>query len=914
MDESATGNGMLHRGSIPGILYVVAKARLHIAIVLFALPLVAAEYSAPAGIRPAMRRPGAAGILPGGRIIASLGTQYVTGPGPFGLAMSPNGRTLVTANGGPDRYSLTVLDRGRDVPWTVRHLVAPKGERGEPRDGEEWRSVFMGLAFSGNGSVFASEGNSGRVRLIDLSTGSQRRIYDLNQGGFMDSYTGDLAFDAERNLLYVVDQANLRMAVIDTRRHQVVSSVRLGRLPFALTLSPDRMKVYVTNLGLFEYRAVPGADPKRAVETGLPFPAFGFPSAEARDGARRDTATGPVDVPGLGDPNVREANSVSVVNVSEPAAPKVETFIRTGLPFGDKTHGGSSPSGVLAVGGRVFVSNGHNDSITVIDAATNSVAAEIPIRIPGLDELRGVLPVGLAFHEPTGWLLVAEAGINAVGVIDTRTMKVIGHLPVSWFPTRVLVEENTVYVTNARGQGTGPNVERDPLGEGGDTFIGTLRRGTVSAFSLPAAEELDAQTALVMDANGFRPKPAAAAAPPDAIRYVVLIVKENRTFDEVFGDLRRASNGKVVGYPPLARFGKKGYVAGNLKRLSIKDVNVAPNHRSMAEHWSFSDNFYADADVSVDGHHWVVGSYPNAWVESSRMASYGGQKDFRFPTTAPGRLAFPQSNSSVHPEDQLEAGAIWHHLERHGVPFRNFGEGFELAGVVEGAGEKPTGARYLTNVPMPDPLFRNTSRNYPQFNMNIPDQYRATQFIREVEELYIKGGQAFPRFIFIHLPNDHMAKPRPEDGYPFEASYVVDNDYALGRIVEFLSGTPWWREMAVFITEDDAQGGRDHVDAHRTVLMAVGPHFKRNYVSHVNASFPGLLKTVFRILGMPPLNLFDAAASDLSDMFTDRPEFAPYKLRSVDSRIFDPAKAREPLDPKPSPRMDDPRVLREQHR
>jgi hypothetical protein len=198
--------------------------------------------------------------------------------------------------------------------------------------------------------------------------------------------------------------------------------------------------------------------------------------------------------------------------------------------------------------------------------------------------------------------------------------------------------------------------------------------------------------------------------------------------------------------------------------------------------------------------------------------------------------------------------------------------------------------------------------------MNIPDQYRATQFIGEVRERYIDGDEPFPRFIYIHLPNDHMAAARPEDGYPYAESFVADNDYALGRIVEFLSRTEWWPKMAVFITEDDAQGGRDHVDAHRTVLIAAGPYVKRNYVSHVNSSFPGLLKTIFRILDLPPLNLFDATASDLTDMFSSEPDLSPYEAVPVDARLFIPEEARDPLDPLPSLRMDDPRVLREQHR
>ena len=773
---------------------------------LLAVAAMAAEYAAPAGIRPALRKRSGESILPGGRIIAPLGHQYITGPGPFGLAISPNGRTVVSANGGPDRYSLTVLEYGKTPPAEVRHLPAPRRRKEEPHDEDEWHSVFMGLAFAGERSLYASEGNSGRVRLVDLNSGSRRRVYELNQGGYNDSYSGDLAFDAERAVLYVVDQANFRLVAIDTKRHQVISSLRLGRLPFALALSPDRRKLYVTNIGMFEYRALAGADPKRARETGLAFPAFGFPSKEALEGVRRETGGGTsIAVPGLGDPNARESNSVAVVDVSDAAAPKLEAFVRTGPAVWGKEPRRQQP---LGRGRRRWT----------------GVRRQRPQRQRYGDRCRDQChcggdphphprPGGLPGHSAC-WAgfsrahrLAACGGgghLNAVGVIDTRAMRVIGHVPAALFPARVLVDRDTVYVANARGHGTGPNVQRDPLG--GDTFLGTIRRGSISVFPLPSAAEVAGHTETVLRANGFRPQPSEPAALPAAIRHVVLIVKENRTYDEVFGDIFKVSSGAVVGFPPLARFGRKGFAAG-YGRLSVKDVNVAPNHREMALRWSFSDNFYADSDVSVDGHHWLVGSYPNAWTQSSLMAAYGGEKDFRLPTTAPGRLAFPQSNSSVHPEEQLEGGAIWHHLERNGIAFRNFGEGFELAGVAEDAGEKPTGARYLTNVPMPDPLYRNTSRQYPQFNMNIPDQYRATQFIGEVEERYVKGGEPFPRFVFIHLPNDHLARPRPEDGYPFEASFMADNDYrAWAASWSTWSKSPWWREMAIFITEDDATG------------------------------------------------------------------------------------------------------------
>lgn len=886
-----------------------AAWRSSLTLLTFSGIIAAQTYTAPAGVRPAARRPGTS-ILPGGRIIAPAGEQYPTGAGPFGLAISTSGRTVVTSNGGPGRNSLTVMERNKGGRWEVRQLTAgtvgPPGAGGQS-DAGDWRSVFMGLAFASEHVVYVSEGNTGRISLFDWSA-DRRRVIDLNQNGFDDSYTGDLALDAGRGILYAVDQANFRVAVIDTRSRQVVRSVRVGRLPFALALSPDRRKLYVTNVGMFEYQVIPGADPNQARATGLPFPAFGFPSAEAAAGVERQTGRGPVQVPGLGDPNVEQSNSICVVDVATPAAAKVEAFVRTGLPWGEKSHGGSSPSGVLATADRVFVSNAGNDSVTVIDARTNRVEAEIPIRIPGLEQLRGVLPVGMAYHEKAGWLLVAEAGINAIGVIDPHERRVLGHIPAGWFPTRAAIDHDTVFVANARGDGAGPNGWPGLPGP----RPGGVRRGSLSVFALPRLDELGSQTAFVMEANGLRPRPEGARETPlpGGIRNVILIVKENRTYDEVLGDIPQASNGFAMGSPMLARFGTRGYVDGRGKRLSLKDVNVTPNQHAIARQWAFSDNFYADSDVSVDGHHWLVGAYPNAWTESSLMAAYSDQKkEFRM-GAAPGRLMFAGSNASVHPEEQLEGGSIWHHFARHGVSFYNFGEGFELAGVDEGRDLEPTGARFLTNVPMPEPLYRNTSRQYPGFNMNIPDQYRAAQFIHEIDERYVKTGAELPQFLFIHLPNDHMADARPEDGYAYEESFVVDNDYALGRMLEYLSGTKWWKQTAVFITEDDAQGGVDHIDAHRTVLLGAGPWFKRGYVSHVNTSFPGLLKTIFRILHVPPLNLFDAAAADLGDCLTGEPDETGYHALEVDKRIFDAAAARESRKGTPSPRMDDPRAIR----
>jgi YVTN family beta-propeller protein len=834
---------------------------------VFVLPLLAQHFAAPAGNRPALRRNGPS-ILPGGRIIAPVGQKFPTGPGAFGIAFSPSGKTLVTANTGPVRYSLTVMERERDGHWSVRQLLARSTESLDQFDTSDWRGVSIGVTFSTEHALFVSEGNTGRISLIDSGEGAfaaRRRSIDLNQNGYSDSYSGDLAYDPERSILYAADQANFRVAAIDARSRQILASVRVGRLPFALALSPDRRKLYVTNVGMFQYRLLPGVDPNRMRETGRPFPPFGFPSLEA--------------VASLGDPNAPESNSVAVLDVSDPSQPKVQTYIRTGTPVGEESVGGSSPSGILAVGSSVFVSNATQDSISVIDANTNRVEADIPIRIPGLETLRGVLPIGLAYHKQRGWLLVAEAGINAVGVIDVRRRRVLGHIPTAWFPTRVALQDDMVFVANAKGHGVGPDAP-DYLNIPAAAIPGYLYQGTLTAFDLPSDADLPAQTAVVLEANGFLERPLPSPRVPDQIRHVVLIVKESRSYDEVLGDVPGA-----LGAPLLARYGSRGYADGRRQVLSLKDVDVTPNHHAIARQWTVADNFYSDAEGSVDGHHWLAGSYPNAWTQSSLLAAYGEQKDFRA-SAAPGRLSFAGNAASVAPEDLNQAGTLWHHLSRHGISFLNFGEGFELAGVAEGAGMEPAGARFSTNMPMPEVLYRNTVRNYPGFNLRISDVTRAEGFIHDIEERCERGGADLPSFIYLHLPGDYGASPNAEAGYPYDASYVAANDYALGLILQYLSGSRWWNRMAVFIAEDDAQGGVDHVDAHRTILLCAGPWFRKGYVSHTNTSYPGLLKTIFRLLRIPPLNLFDAAASELADTIAPLSDSAPYRVRNVDPRLF----------------------------
>ena len=239
---------------------------------------------------------------------------------------------------------------------------------------------------------------------------------------------------------------------------------------------------------------------------------------------------------------------------------------------------------------------------------------------------------------------------------------------------------------------------------------------------------------------------------------------------------------------------------------------------------------------------------------------------------------------------------MWDHLERNNIDFYNFGFSIMFEPAVYDEKFKNEGIRHFINFPLPQPIWERTSKNYATYNMAIPDQFRIDQFQKEFREKWMNGTDTMPSLLTVIIPNDHGAGDRPEAGYPFRESYMADNDLAVGRIVEFLSRTPYWKNMLIVITEDDAQNGVDHVDAHRSVLMLISPWVKKDYVSHVHYSFGSIFKTFWNILGLPYLNQYDAGANDLADFFSDTPDFTAYTALPVDSRIFDPQKALDPLD------------------
>ena len=888
-----------------------------------------ASMTAPAGEEVATNSPSGP-VLPNGRRLTPRGRHVRVAAHPFGLVLSPDGKMLVASCNGTEPFAVSIIrDLQADTP-ALHQIKADReryrGSKIPDQDDDEFRSVFMGLAvMPDNRTLFASGGNQGSVFVFDLAEEKRLATIELNDAKYPDSFIGAMAMTRDGKRIYALDQANYRVAVIDTGERKVISSHPTGRAPFSIALSPDEKMLYVTNVGVFQYSLIDGYDPENPKGTGLSFPPFGYPSEEMKKGGVFEGKR----VAGLGDPNSSEAASLWSYEISSDGALNVKARTKTGRLIGETANGidvigGSSPSGVVAGSKYAFISNANNDSITVIDRSNHRVKAHIDLnilqtamsnwrkqglRIPArtretIARLRGQIPFGVALSRDERRLYVAEAGINSIAVIDAVKMTVLGHIPTGWFPSQLAVSEDgkSLYVASAKGFGSGPNGGPNFTAGPEGTYVGALQKGIISIIQLPSDRNLQAETTQVLANNGFVLNtrsaqssviPPAFGTPGDKITHVVFITKENRTHDQVFGDITQDATGRRLhAEPSLANYGSRASVYDRENRIALRDIDITPNHHALARQFAFSDNFYLDADVSADGHRWLVGVYPNAWVETSLASAYGGHRDFRRTKVSPGRLTFTGSPSSIHPEDYLESGAAWEHLHRARLSFRNYGEGYELGGVETEADFEPSGARESVNYPMPLPLFENTVRDYPTYNMNISDQYRLQQFEKDFKSQFIDRKNPLPRFINIYLPNDHTTRDRPEDGYPYRASFVADNDYALGKIVEMLSHTPFWKNMAIIVTEDDAQDGRDSVDAHRSLLMVISPYARRGYAMRGHSSIAGIFKTIYLLLGAQPLNQYDAAAMDLREVFTDKPDFTPYKCRDVDARIFDPLKVR----------------------
>jgi DNA-binding beta-propeller fold protein YncE len=906
-------------------------------------------YKAPAGKLSATRQynidgyPGA--VLPNGRLITPLGIEVnVTAPKPFGMILSPDNNTLLTVNSGTTPFSVTLIRNVKSAtPQTTRINLD---------------ATFMGAAFSPTGDRFyVSGGENGNIWVGDSASGKIIGSVNLNGAShafnspldstkppsprFKGAFPGNMTTSSDGKYLYVVDQGSFQVFVIDTTKivtwadaqglitepnnfDAVIRSVKVGRYPFGISLSPDNKTLFVANVGVFQYTSLtpasPTGDPNR--DFPLCYPGAGYPEETGRSRQIQITRVDPRNlpdslrdpkgircgyipqsqnyvVPGLGSPNVPESSSVYVLDVSSPTNPLLKKVVQPGplvgqVEDGIVTYSGSHPNAVAIAPNAIYVAVGNNDSIAVLDPQTYKVRDHINLTfLRGLDgRLKGLQPVALALSPDNQYLYVAQAGINAIAVVklEGKSGTVIGHIPTGWWPSsiRVSADGHTLYVANANGRGAGPNNDAPPdnLGSPKSSII-----GTVNIFTLPSSELLASYTQRVLANNGFIPSqlsaqlnpiPTSAGVPSAQIKHVIFINKENVTHDLLLGDITQTRQGVPVNGEPRYSLG----------------MAASPNHHELALRYAFSDNFYLEPNVSSDGHRWLTNTYTTEFEQTHWPASYGGRRrdagtDPSVFIPFPGRLGFTDADGSPDPQDYNQHGGIYLHLKRNGKSFVNFGNGYEFAIAQEDGDTEPTGIRETVNVPMEKVVRDNSDHLYPEYNTHIPDSplpedskrfNRFGRFKQVFESQYVNRKNKtckLPEYVDLYYPNDHGggANDINPNGTAWDYTrFVQDNDAALGLTVELISKSPCWKNTVIFVTEDDTQNGFDHVDGSRSIFQVISPWAKRQYVSKTHTSLESIFKTINLILGIPPLNQYDAAATDLRDMFTSTPDFTPYNF------------------------------------
>ena len=507
-------------------------------------------------------------------------------------------------------------------------------------------------------------------------------------------------------------------------------------------------------------------------------------------------------------------------------------------------------------GKRLFVANANRNSVSVLDTATGR-AVETLVATLTPDAPPGNTPNSLALTPDEKRLFVANANINTVAVFDVATpgaARSLGFIPVGWYPTsvRVTPDGRRLLVANGKGEISFPN-PGGPLSpkavKGVSQYIGGLMQGTVTVLDLPAGDALEKKLT-AWTAQAFSclppapPDEAALAGNPiprkigDAspIKYCIYIVKENRTYDQVLGDIPAGH-----GDPAICIFGEK----------------ITPNHHALAREFVLLDNFYVESEVSADGHEWTMGAYATDFVEKNWPLSYGHGKKGKFPYPSEGHL----------PIATPAGGYLWDRAKEAGVTYRSYGEFVEN-------GKKP-GDPCTARLPALkghfDPEFRS-------FDTAYPDVQRAARFISELRRFEQEGDM--PRLQIVRLPNDHTSGTSP--GQPTPTAQVADNDLAFGQVVQAVSQSKFWPQTAIFVVEDDAQNGSDHVDAHRTIAFAISPYIRRGSVDSHLYSTSSMLRTIELILGLKPMSQFDAAALPMFASFQAEADLRPYELRPVD--------------------------------
>ncbi|MBX5495230.1 MAG: bifunctional YncE family protein/alkaline phosphatase family protein, partial [Bryobacteraceae bacterium] len=512
---------------------------------------------------------------------------------------------------------------------------------------------------------------------------------------------------------------------------------------------------------------------------------------------------------------------------------------------------------------RLYVANSNRDSISVIDTQKQTVIRTIPLQ-PFSQKVAGIAPTAVVVSKDGQRLFAACGGINAIAVINPETALVEGLIPTAWYPNSLDLSDDGSKLAVGSLLGAGSGWREAP----GKRYVHAYR-GAVSVIEIPDAAQLASYTTAVAENNrlqlaGARPvvpdsKPAArpVAIPlrsgdPSLIKHVVFIVKENRTYDQVFGDLPQGN-----GDPSLVMFGRQ----------------VTPNHHKLAEEFVLLDNFYVTGGNSADGHQWVTQANETAYC---LWPGYAGRS---YPFDGSDPIAYSSN------------GFLWDYALERKKSVRVYGEfvpanrlpAHQRKGLLDRwkRGDDFT-SEWTVKSPIPK-LDAVLARNFPSYTTTIPDVVRAQIFLADFRRMEKEGSM--PNLILIQLPSDHTNGSQP--GVSSPRAMVADNDLALGQIAEAISHSKFWKETAIFVVEDDAQNGVDHVDGHRTVALAISPYTRRRHVDSTFYSTQSILKTIELILGLPTMSLFDLIAHDMRNSFTDTPDFTPYRAEQPEQSLFE---------------------------
>ena len=771
--------------------------------------------------------------LPTGKRIAPMGRQIEIGSFPVNMKLSPDGKYVIVTNSGYRQF-LSVLSIA-DGKITAQYEVNGKNAGGKPEKEGLYYGLDVRANSDGTATIYASRGSQDKVQILTLnangSLSETERFLDnpseFNTDGFSQNDVAGVKSLGDGTLVYALNnrtdnRTSMKgsLTVLDVKNNKRLKRVELPGFPFAIESleKSDRTLLYVTS---------------------------------ERDGC---------------------------VAVVDPAAGSVVKTIKTGMhPIALRFSRDKS---------RLFVANAGSDTISVVDVATGTVKQTILLRPNDVRGLPGCTPTGMDLSPDEKTLYVTLADMNTLAVIDLPDAKLEGYLPVGWYPTSVIVSPDgkKLFVANAKGVAT-RNPNAVPVGQEGKNgrYIENIIEGTISVIPVPNAATLSQTTPHVVALNRITPtlnQDAKRLLDNPGIEHVIYIIKENRTFDQVLGDLPQAN-----GDPSLTLFPRA----------------VTPNLHALAERFVILDNFYCCAEVSADGWCWSTSGMASEYTSRNTPYNYSGR----------GRnYDFEGQNNGV-PVDLLgypdvaraPSGYLWDLAYRHGVSFRNYGF---YCNFVDAETRSKIGGKYsgTDNAPNKKVLEGRTDTDFRLYDLTyadsevhsklgVPSPYIRKKFGKNNAvsrfsewkfeyETFVASGK-MPKLMLVRLGNDHTRGTTAVA--PSPRAMVADNDYAVGQLVEEVSHLPYWKKTAICIVEDDAQNGFDHVDAHRSIAFVISPHIAKGTIDSTFYNTDSMLRTMELLLGLPPLCQYDAIATPIAVFSRTANNDTPYSAILPDKAI-----------------------------